>query len=82
MLWLRKEWLQETVSLCRMAVILRNDDEDTWLNPDIPEPEQLKPLLNPYPAELIVGLRVGDAAKNWRNDSPELIAPVGEDLRV
>lgn len=43
---------------------------------DTSEPEQLKPLLQPYPAELVKGFRVGDAAKNWRNDYPELIQPI------
>jgi putative SOS response-associated peptidase YedK len=81
MLWLRKEWLQETVSLCPMPVILRNVDEDTWLNPDITEPEQLQPLLQPYPADKMEGWRVGDAAKNWRNASPDLIKPIGEHLQ-
>jgi putative SOS response-associated peptidase YedK len=49
-----------------------------WLNPDITEPEQLLPLLQPYPAALMEGWRVDDAAKNWRNDSPELIKPLEE----
>jgi len=60
----------------RMPVILTKDEEDIWLNPDITEPEQLKPLLDPYPAEKMESWRVSDAAKNYRNDSPELTAPV------
>ena len=63
----------------RMPVILRKEDEeDIWLNPDITEPEQLQPLLKPYPADRMEGWRVGDAAKNWRNDTPELIKPLVE----
>ena len=46
--------------------------------PDLTEPEQLKPFLKPYPADLIEGWRVGDAIKNWRNDYRELIKPVPE----
>jgi putative SOS response-associated peptidase YedK len=34
----------------RMPVILKKEDEAEWLNPDIVEPEQLLPLLKPYPA--------------------------------
>jgi putative SOS response-associated peptidase YedK len=37
----------------RMPVILRKEDEDTWVNPDIVEPELLQPLLKPYPAHLM-----------------------------
>jgi len=34
-----------------------------------------KPLLTPYSAEEMESWRVGDAAKNWRNDYAELIKP-------
>ena len=57
----------------RMPVILQKEDEETWLNPDITEPEQLLPLLQPYPADQMEEWQVGDAARNPRNDSPELI---------
>jgi putative SOS response-associated peptidase YedK len=63
----------------RMPVILRNEDEDTWVNPDITEPEQLQPLLQPYPADLMEEWAVGDAARNPRNDYPELLEPKKED---
>jgi putative SOS response-associated peptidase YedK len=60
----------------RMPVILEKDDEETWLNPDIPEPEQLLPLLKPYPADQMEEWQVSDAARNPRNDYPELIKPL------
>jgi putative SOS response-associated peptidase YedK len=60
----------------RMPVILNKEDEAEWLNPDIVEPEQLLPLLKPYPASEMEEWQVGDAARNPRNDSPELIKPV------
>jgi putative SOS response-associated peptidase YedK len=66
----------------RMPLILHKEDEDTWLNPDITEPELLQPLLKPYPADKMEGWRVGDAPRNWRNDEPSLIQPVGEYLTV
>jgi putative SOS response-associated peptidase YedK len=59
-----------------MPVILEKDDEETWLNPDITEPEQLLPLLKPYPADKMEEWHVGDAARNPRNDYPELIQPL------
>jgi putative SOS response-associated peptidase YedK len=62
----------------RMPVILKKEDEETWLNPDIVEPEQLLPLLKPYPADKMEEWRVGDAARNPRNDNSELIKPVNK----
>jgi putative SOS response-associated peptidase YedK len=61
----------------RMPAILRKEDEATWLNPEIIEPEQLLPLLKPYePADEMASWPVGDAAKNPRNDFPELIQAI------
>jgi putative SOS response-associated peptidase YedK len=60
----------------RMPVILEREDEETWLNPDITEVERLMPLLKSYPAEKMEEWRVGDAARNPRNDYPELIKPL------
>src|SRR5947209_7026607 len=59
----------------RMPVILQKEDEETWLNPDISEPAQLLPLLKPYPADKMETWPVGEAARNPRNDYPELIKP-------
>jgi putative SOS response-associated peptidase YedK len=60
----------------RMPVILNLEDEATWLNPDIIEPERLLPLLKSYPAEKMEAWRVGDAARNPQNDYPELLKHV------
>jgi putative SOS response-associated peptidase YedK len=60
----------------RMPVILERADEEEWLNPDIVEAERVLPLLKPYPADKMEEWRVGDAARNPRNDYPEIIKPV------
>jgi putative SOS response-associated peptidase YedK len=60
----------------RMPVILQKDDEETWLSPDIAEPEPLLSLLKPYSPDKMEEWQVGDAARNPRNDYPELITPV------
>jgi putative SOS response-associated peptidase YedK len=60
----------------RMPVILNKEDEESWLNPDITEPEHLLPLLQSYPAEEMETWRVGDEAKNPRNDDEGLIKPL------
>jgi putative SOS response-associated peptidase YedK len=60
----------------RMPVILNPDDEAAWLDPDIVEPERLLPLLKQYPAEKMEEWRVGNEARNPKNDYPELIKPI------
>jgi putative SOS response-associated peptidase YedK len=60
----------------RMPVILEKEDEQLWMNPDMVEPEQVLPLLKPYPAEKMRSWRVGDAARDYKNDNPDLIKPV------
>ena len=60
----------------RMPVILNKEDEETWLNLDIIEPEQLLPLLKPYPADKMEEWHVSDEARNPRNDYPGLIEPI------
>jgi putative SOS response-associated peptidase YedK len=59
----------------RMPVILRREDEDTWLNPDITEPEHLKPLLVPYMDQEMDCYQVGYGVNNPRNDSEDVIKP-------
>jgi putative SOS response-associated peptidase YedK len=58
----------------RMPVILRRDDEATWLDPDLTDPEEITHLLRPYPAAPMVAYPVSKAVNNVRNNSPELIA--------
>lgn len=59
----------------RMPVLLDAHDARRWLT----DPEPPLHLLRPYPAELMHGWRVGDAAKSSRGpDEPALIAPVAE----
>jgi putative SOS response-associated peptidase YedK len=57
----------------RMPVILQQEDEETWLNIDLSEPEKLLPLLKSYPADKMETWPVGEEARNPRNDYPELI---------
>jgi putative SOS response-associated peptidase YedK len=59
-----------------MPVILDRDDEKEWLNPDIVEPERLLALLKPYPAGKMEEWQVGEAARNPKNDYPELIESI------
>jgi putative SOS response-associated peptidase YedK len=60
----------------REPAILDREQEKQWLNPDLTEPQHILPLLKPYPPETMESWRVPDAAKNPRNDTPEIIKPV------
>jgi putative SOS response-associated peptidase YedK len=60
----------------RMPVILKKETEQTWLNPDIIEPEHLLPLLKPYLDKEMEEWQVTGAARNPKNDYPELITPI------
>jgi putative SOS response-associated peptidase YedK len=58
----------------RMPVILASSDYDQWLNTTVQEPEELQPLIRPYPSEKMVALRVSRHVNNVRNDDPTCIA--------
>jgi len=47
-----------------------------WLNPDMTEPQQVMEMIKTSPPDDMVSWRVGDEAKNPRNDYPELIKPL------
>ncbi len=59
----------------RMPVILRREDEEDWLNPDITEPERLLPLLTPYPPDEMQAVRVSPAVNIPTRDGASLIQP-------
>jgi len=56
----------------RMPVILRPQDEATWLDPAAEDPWS---LLRPYPAELMHAYAVVPLVNNVANDGPELLEP-------
>ena len=58
----------------RMPVILDKEDGATWLNPDT-EVDQLLPLLKPFPTDEMKEWEVGAAARDPKNDYPEIIDP-------
>ena len=60
----------------RMPVILKKEDEDEWVNPDLQEVEKLMEFLKPYPSIEMEEWHVADEARNPRNDKPEIIKPV------
>lgn len=60
----------------RMPVILTPAAVERWLDPDESNPEVLQPLLQPYPAELMMGYPVSRVVNSPANDSPACIEPL------
>jgi len=60
----------------RMPVILEKEEEDIWLNPDIVETDNLRPLLKPFPDDKLEEWEVGAEARNPINGYPEIIEPL------
>jgi putative SOS response-associated peptidase YedK len=59
----------------RMPVILHPRDYAKWLNPSPQTPNQLKPLLKPFPADLMNAYPVSPLVNTPANDAPELVVP-------
>ena len=62
----------------RMPVILHTQEYDIWLNREITDPEKLKPLYKPFPAERMEMYPVSPQVNSPKIDSPDLIAPIEE----
>ena len=60
----------------RMPVILHQDEYGLWLNRNIHDPEMLKQLYQPYPADMMGMWEVSTVVNSPRNDSEECIRSV------
>ncbi|MCI0526850.1 MAG: SOS response-associated peptidase, partial [Nitrospira sp.] len=61
----------------RMPVILRQQDEDLWLDPDLKDVDKLVPLLIPYSSEEMEGYEVSTLVNSPKNDTPACILEGG-----
>ena len=57
----------------RMPVIIPPDEYSTWLSKHITNPEQLRALYQPFPADLLESYPVSDKVNSPRNNEPENI---------
>jgi len=60
-------------------VVLERDTWDRWLDPEVTDSEELKPLLVPTVAGTLIHHPVGKAIGNVRNDGPELVEAIALD---
>jgi putative SOS response-associated peptidase YedK len=63
----------------RMPVILRPEDEGTWLDTSRTSFAKARSLLKPYPAELMHAHDVSPIVNSAKYDGPECIQPVSDD---
>jgi putative SOS response-associated peptidase YedK len=60
----------------RMPVILDPEQQAVWLNPDLQQPDQLQPLLQPYAEGAMAYYPVDKRVNSNRYDAPEAILPL------
>lgn len=60
----------------RMPLILHPREYATWLNPSPQTPDQLLPLIKPFPADGMNAYPVSTLVNKPVNDTPELVVPV------
>lgn len=60
----------------RMPVILHPRDYTKWLDPSPQTPEQLLPIIKPFPADMMDAYPVSTLVNKASNDVPELVVPV------
>jgi putative SOS response-associated peptidase YedK len=62
----------------RMPVILKENVETQWLDPENKDTDKLLSLLQPYPGGLMLAYRVSPIVNAPKNDTPECIEPITE----
>jgi putative SOS response-associated peptidase YedK len=61
-----------------MPVILPPENYDSWLRPEALGPEELSPLLVPYPADEMEAFPVSTAVNSPKNEGAHLMARMDE----
>ena len=59
-----------------MPVILNERDEARWLDPEITNPQDVLPLLKPYPSKEMESFEVSTIVNSPKNDIPECITAI------
>jgi len=65
----------------RMPVILREQDEEDWLNPRL-SLDEAQALLVPLPAELLMAYEVSSRVNSPASNSPDLLQPVAQGVTI
>lgn len=65
----------------RMPVILDPVDYEVWLDPEMQDPDVLKPMLRSYPEEMVTFYPVSRKVGNPSYDNPDCIEPLTTELK-
>ncbi len=60
----------------RMPAIIKPQERNLWLNKDIKDPQQLMPLLKPYPSEELEAYEVSRQVNSPKFNTPECVKPL------
>jgi len=60
----------------RMPVILPPEAYQPWLDPSLERPEELRPLLKPYPSEAMLAYPIGTLVNIPTNEDPRCVEPL------
>lgn len=60
----------------RMPVILDQEDEEKWVNPDISEIDDIKEMIRAYPASKMEAYPVSTSVNYAKTDTKDLIKPI------
>jgi putative SOS response-associated peptidase YedK len=63
----------------RMPVMLSPEEERDWLRPEVTEPAELLPMLDPYPSDEMEAYPVSNLVGSVHNNGPELIGPTPQE---
>jgi putative SOS response-associated peptidase YedK len=63
----------------RMVVILKPEHYQRWLDPDERAPDELLPMLTPYPADEMEAFPVSRLVNSPKNESPDCVKPVASE---
>ncbi len=66
----------------RMPVMLNPEHEQAWLDTNLKDPEELRGLLGPLPAELMEGYQVSPACNSPAHEGPECIEPAPQESEL
>jgi putative SOS response-associated peptidase YedK len=65
----------------RMPVILKPEDYELWLDPEVMDAQRLKPLLGAYPADQMRAYPVSRWVNKPQHDDPACIEPLAVEER-
>ncbi len=66
----------------RMPVILAEMDVERWLDPDVHQPDRLRPLIRPCPPEWLTAYEVSTAVNSPTHNSADVLRPLVADVSV